>query len=97
MTKKYWDIKHKLTQADHAKLSIWRHKHRQSLKYYPNVVGLIRKPNQSEIVWLNQHTTDCYSVDHTIAPHNISFKVRADAMLFKLTWHGTLACDVHRL
>lgn len=96
MSKKYWDIKNKLTPKDYARLSIWRHPHRQSLKYYPNKVGLRRKPTQTETVWLNQHTTGCYSVDNTCSPHNISFEVRADAMLFKLTYHGDLACDVHK-
>lgn len=95
MSKKYWDIKNKLTNQDYARLSIWRHPHRQSLKYYAHKVGLVRKPTQTETVWLNKNTTGKYSVDNTIAPHNISFEVRRDAMYFKLVWFGTLACQPH--
>jgi hypothetical protein len=95
MSKKYWDIKKKLTPKDYMRLSVLRHPHRQTLKYYPYRVGLIRQPNMNELIWLNKHTKGCYSVDNTIAPYNLSFEVKQDAMYFKLVWFDIIACQVH--
>lgn len=96
MTRRYPAMKNRLTRRDRIQLAIWQHPHRQSLKYYPHVVGLRRKPTQDETIWLNKHTKGCYSVDHTTPPHNISFEIKQDAMYFKLVWYDDLACDKHR-
>jgi hypothetical protein len=95
VSRKYWDIKHRLTPADHQRLSVWRYPHRQSLKYYQYQIGLVRKPNMEETIWLNKHTKACYSIDNTTTPHNISFENKQDAIYFKLVWLGTLACKTH--
>lgn len=95
MNKRYEAIKNRLSRKDQIQLAIWQHPHRQTLKYYPYSVGLTRKPTQDETIWLNKHTTANYSIDHTMAPYNVSFQNKRDAMHFKLVWHGTLACDRH--
>lgn len=97
MNKRYEAIKNRLTRKDQIQLAIWQHPHRQSCKYYPWRVGLTRKPTQDETIWLNKHTKGNYSIDHTMAPHNISFEDKRDAMYFKLVWFGDLACDKHHL
>jgi hypothetical protein len=88
-------ITDKMTRQDAIKLAVFRHPHRQSLKYFAHKVGLIRKPNMKEIVWLNKNTKGYYSIDNTISPHNISFQDVSDAVMFKLVWHGILACSAH--
>ena len=95
MNKRYPAIRNRLTRRDRSQMSIWQHPHRQKLKYYQYRVGLNRKPTQTETIWLNKHTKGCYSVDNTIAPYNISFVEKRDAIYFKLVWFGDLACDIH--
>jgi hypothetical protein len=84
------------TGKNKARLESIRHPHRQSLKYYTHRVGLTRPLTDADYDWLNNHTTGCYSVDYTMAPHNLSFENRSDAVRFKLTFGGELACKAHQ-
>jgi len=95
MTKRFQSIKEKLTRVDAIKLKVFGHPRRQQRKYYQHRIGLTRKPNLNETIWLNKHTKANYSIDHTIAPHNISFQDPKDAVLFKLVWWDDLACQEH--
>lgn len=90
------DIEAKLTKKDRGFIDDLRHPNRQILKYYAHSVGLTRTLRSKDYKWLNENTTEPYSVDYTIAPHNISFTNVADAVLFKLTFGGTLACKPHK-
>ena len=85
-----------LTGKNRERLESIRHEHRQTLKYYRHRVGLTRRPNDAEYEWLNQNTKGCYSLDYTMPPHNLSFEERSDAVRFKLTFGGELACKAHQ-
>ena len=93
--KKLDDIMARLTTGDKKRITEYNHPHRQFRKYYRNRVGLTRALSHEEVRWLNRNTTGCYSVDFTIAPHNLSFENGPDAVLFKLTYGGDLACKPH--
>lgn len=89
-------IKDKLTKKDAQIIAILNHPRKQKLKYYQYRVGLRRIPDIREIIWLNSNVTGNYSIDFTTPPHNLSFEVRADAVRFKLTFGGDLACKAHQ-
>jgi len=94
--KKLKDIEAQLTTKDKKFISAYKHPHYGQLKYYPHKVGLTRPLRHDELLWLNDHTQARYSTDFTIAPFNLSFENAADAVLFKLTFGGTLACKAHQ-
>jgi len=94
--KKLKDFEAQLNKKEKEFISAYNHPHYGQLKYYPHKVGLTRPPRHEDLIWLNEHTQARYSTDFTIAPFNISFENAADAVLFKLTFGGTLACAPHK-
>jgi hypothetical protein len=82
-------------QYGQRRVKAFRHPHFNRLKYFQNRVGLSRALELAELEWLNNNTTGQYSIDFTIAPHNLSFEMEADALLFKLTFGGELAVAKH--
>jgi hypothetical protein len=91
--KKLSDIVKKMTRQDAIKLKVFRHPHRKRNLRFKTQLGLNRSPSMQETIWLNNHTTDLYSIDDMKSGRNISFKNPKDAVLAKLTWYDDLICE----